>query len=76
MVDIPRPSAGEVAAKRTECVKVCMEPDMFLDFAHDAMHADRTVGEYIYLLLRDWKYGHGTQEHRDRTRSRRVSDAP
>lgn len=53
-------------AKRTECVKVCMEPEMFLDFNHDAIHADRTLAEFIYLILRDWKYGKGIQSHRDR----------
>lgn len=54
------------APKRTECVKVCMEPEMFLDFTHDAIHADRTLAEFIYLTLRDWKYGQGTRTHRDR----------
>lgn len=53
-------------AKRTECVKVCMEPDMFLDFTHDAIHDDRTLAEHIYLILRDHKYGHGIRSHRDR----------
>jgi len=52
--------------KRTECVRVCMEPDMFLDFTHDAIHEDRSLGEFIYLVLRDWKYGKGTQHHRNR----------
>jgi hypothetical protein len=53
-------------SKRTECVRVCMEPDMFLDFSHDAIHEDRSLGEFIYLILRDWKYGNGTRSHRDR----------
>lgn len=52
--------------KRSECVKVCMEPEMFLDFNHDAIHADRTLAEFIYLILRNHKYGNGTQSHHDR----------
>lgn len=63
-------------AKRTECVKVCMEEDMFLDFNHDAIHADRTLGEFIYLILRDWKYGQGNQRRRDRKGSEKDRDAP
>jgi hypothetical protein len=64
------------AAKRTECVKVCMEEDMFLDFSHDAIHDNRPLGEFIYLLLREWKYGKGIQSHRDRKGPEKASDAP
>jgi hypothetical protein len=60
--------------KRGECVKVCMEEDMFLDFTHDAIHADRSLGEFIYLVLRDWKYGKGIQSHRDRKGPEKASD--
>lgn len=62
--------------KRTECIKVCMEEDMFLDYTHDAIHADRSLAEFIYLILRDWKYGKGIQSHRDRTVPERDRDAP
>lgn len=49
---------------------------MFLDFTHDAIHADRPVAEFIYLVLRDWKYGQGIQSHRDRKGSERDRDGP
>lgn len=64
------------SAKRTECVKVCMEEDMFLDFSHDAIHADRTLAEYIYLILRNHKYGNGTQTHRNRKGTERDHESP
>lgn len=70
MADHPKAETG----KRTECVKVCMEEDMFLDYSHDAIHADRSVAEYIYLLLRDNKYGHGIQSHRNRKGSEKDSE--
>lgn len=63
-----------MADKRTECVKVCMEEDMFLDLNHDAIHADRTMSDFIYLILRDWKYGHGNQRRRDRKGQELVND--
>lgn len=47
------------ATKRTECVKVCMSERMFLDLNHKAIRADRTLAEFIYLILRDWTYGNG-----------------
>lgn len=62
--------------KRTECIKVCMEQDMFLDFTHDAIHADRDLAEYIYLVLRDYKYGKGIQTHRERKVTERDREAP
>lgn len=64
------------SSKRTECVKVCMSEEMFLDLNHDAIHADRTLAEFIYLLLRDWKYGHGTRRHPGREGTERDRDAP
>lgn len=73
MADDAKPAKPD---KRTECVKVCMEPDMFLDYTHDAIHADRTLGEFIYLALRDLKYGKGIQSHRDRKVPERDHDAP
>jgi hypothetical protein len=50
------------AIKRTECVKVCMSEQMLLDLNREAIHADRTLAEFIWLILRDWKYGHGSQK--------------
>jgi hypothetical protein len=67
---------AEPSGKRTDCVKVCMESDMFLDFTHDAIHADRTLAEFIYLILRDWKYGNGTQSHRNRKGTERDHESP
>jgi len=64
------------ATKRTECVKVCMSERMFLDLNHDAIHADRTLAEFIYLILRDWKYGHGNDVPGGDKGSLRDRDAP
>lgn len=47
------------ADKRTECVRVCMSERMFLDLNHEAIRADRSLPEFIYLIVRNWKYGHG-----------------
>lgn len=47
------------STKRTECVKVCMSERMLLDLNRRAIRADRTLAELIFLILRDYEYGHG-----------------
>lgn len=47
------------ATKRTESVKVCMSEQMLLALSKRAIRADRTLAELIFLILRDYEYGHG-----------------
>ena len=47
------------SAKRTECVRVCMEEKMFIDLNRLAILDDRKLSEYIYRVLWRHKYGHG-----------------
>lgn len=46
------------AIKRTECVKVCFEPRLFIDLSHLADKDERKLADLCYIVLRRYAYGH------------------
>lgn len=46
-----------MAAKRTECIKVCFEPRLFQDLAHKAERDDRKLADVVYVIVRRFMYG-------------------
>lgn len=63
-------------AKRTECVKVCMEERMLLDLNRQAIREDRKLADYLYLCLRRFAYGHVNREPTETEVPERDRDAP
>jgi len=46
-----------MAAKRTECVKVCFEPRLMLDLVQKGARDDRKVADVVYVIVRRFMYG-------------------
>ena len=45
------------ADKRTNCVKVCFEDDMYAALKAEAARDDRRPADFVYLIVRRHMYG-------------------
>lgn len=42
---------------RSECIKVCFEPQLFADLSHKAIRDDRKLADVVYVIVRRFMYG-------------------
>ena len=55
--------------KRTECIKVCFEPELLSALVQKADREDRKLADVVYVIVRRFMYGdhNGSQPPREVT---------